>query len=254
MKQKILSAIIMLLTAVSANAQKPGVYIMDTQGYYWTTDDWKNASTPNAIALVTPKVKILIALEDATPYEIPWGPSGNVNDVVSTMNNGSNSMLGEEWADVDGASNTKAMIRQLPAQVPGTALEIITEWRFPDGTEGYIPAIGEMFQVFKNIREVNRALAACGGQTIPYEYYWTSTQHYLPYRIWTIGKPDQRGRIWFANLRHGKTPVAHYQGGIHNHYTFRLRPCGTMPKVIDMDEEEEDSKDETLEGVVAMDY
>lgn len=41
----------------------------------------------------------------------------------------------------------------------------------------YIPSVGEMYLIYTHRKEINAALRHVGGQEIPGEWYWTSTEH-----------------------------------------------------------------------------
>ena len=237
----ILAMMLMCLTETSS-AQEPGVYIMSLSGCFVNPDEWSEDEfgDANAVALVTDKMRALIALTDASKYDMEWGPSGLVGDVLYSENNYSNSVIGEEWKDCDGMLNTVALTENLPNE-PGTALSAIEDFRFPDGTIAYMPAVGEFFEVSRHIDDVNKALVLAGGHPLVGYWYWTSTQHYLPYRVWAYGGVTDEGTRWFAQLRNGNNSIADKYGPSY----CRLRLFGVMPEVQEINDDEF----EEMEGI-----
>ena len=242
MKKYVIILAMLLTILMPASAQEKGVYIMSLDGAFvhpdeWTEDQFGDA---NAVALITDKIRVLIALTDASKYDMEWGPSGLVNDVLYSKVNYSNSVIGEEWKDCDGMLNTVALTENLPNR-PGTALSTVSDFRFPDGTIAYMPAVGEFFEVSRHIDDVNRALVIAGGHPLVGYWYWTSTQHYLPYRVWAYGGETKDGGRWFAQLRNGNNRIAEKYGPAY----CRLRLFGVMPEI----EEVNDDDFENVEGV-----
>lgn len=45
----------------------------------------------------------------------------------------------------------------------------------------YIPSVGEMYLIYTHRKEINAALRHVGGQEIPGEWYWTSTEYSATY-------------------------------------------------------------------------
>lgn len=214
----------------TADGKMPeGVYIMDVDNEFTEWHEWEKGSTrPAAIALISKKIKVLIALHDASYKKVIWGPTGAVNEIMLTLPNHSNRELGEEWADMNGEKNTDLLVEYLnPRQ--SSALWLAGNYIFPDKdeTRGYLPAIGEFFEVYDHIEDVNDALLKAGGDVLRDEWYWTSTQHYLDYRMWAFGGFDSEGNRWFAQLRNGDNIYAERYG------IFRawVRAFGRMPEV-----------------------
>lgn len=69
----------------------------------------------------------------------------------------------------------------------------------------YIPSVGEMYLIYTHRKEINAALRHVGGQEIPGEWYWTSTE-YSAASAWGLGlsggglihwntKASDRGRV-----------------------------------------------------------
>lgn len=235
LKKIFILALMTLLTAISMSAQEYGVYVMSRSGSFVTPEEWSEDEfgEANAVAMITSKIRVLIALKDASKYDMEWGPSGIIDDVFYSEVNYSNTEIGEEWMDCDGLLNTVSLKENLPDE-PGTALSMTSDFRFPDGTAAYIPAVGEFFEVSRHIDDVNKALVVAGGHPLVGYWYWTSTQHYIPYRIWAYGGETADGSRWFAQLRNGDNEMADQYGPA----LCRLRLFGVMPEVeeVNMDE------------------
>lgn len=244
--RKLFFIMLISLITIDVSAQEPGVYIMSLSGTFVHPREWSQEKfgDANAVALVTSKMRVLIALTDASKYDMEWGPSGIVNDVLYSVSNHSNSNIGEEWKDCDGMLNTVALTENLPDE-HGTALSAVSDFRFPDGTIAYIPAVGEFFEVSRHIDDVNKALVIAGGHPLVGYWYWTSTQHYLPYRVWAYGGTTDEGTRWFAQLRNGNNSMAQKYGPA----LCRLRLFGVLPEVeeVNMDDFETIEEDENYD-------
>lgn len=59
----------------------------------------------------------------------------------------------------------------------------------------YIPSVGEMYLIYTHRKEINAALRHVGGQEIPGEWYWTSTEHSATY-AWGLRLSDGYLSSW----------------------------------------------------------
>ena len=59
----------------------------------------------------------------------------------------------------------------------------------------YIPSVGEMYLIYTHRKEINAALRHVGGQEIPGEWYWTSTEHSATY-AWGLHLSDGTLGSW----------------------------------------------------------
>lgn len=59
----------------------------------------------------------------------------------------------------------------------------------------YIPSVGEMYLIYTHRKEINAALRHVGGQEIPGEWYWTSTEYSAAY-AWYLGLSDGGLAYW----------------------------------------------------------
>lgn len=198
-----------------------GVYLLDKRGNLIEIKDFdsRNKWTAVGVALITENTRALIALHNARE-KVVWGPDGMVNG-VSHSNSNSNSDPENITSDYDGIGNTTKLIRAL-SPTPSTALMKARNFVFPNGAKGYLPALGEIIDMFKNIELVNAALEKVGGDPIVNEWYWTSSLHLQNYRAWSYGDPS--GTRSFAQLRNNKSPLADKYGAAY----IQVRPFGPL--------------------------
>ena len=207
-----------------------GVYVFDLNGDFYSFDSWdaQNNDKVVGIALITNHTKALIALRNAnTNGKVVWGPDGLVDGVVSTEPNYSNNTPGKALSDYNGSSNTQKEVRQLMPQ-NNTALYLASSYMFPNNSKGYLPALGELVDMFENMESVNNLLEKVNGEKIKNDWYWSSTQHYLRYRMWECKGVDG----WFAELRNENSPLTETYGVFYRD----VRPFGTIPQTIEIDD------------------
>lgn len=152
---------------------KFGVYIQDKSGILWTTDSWNtsNNSNANAIAVLTPNVKVLVALTDSDGAKPMYSSnSGALENYMTAISDETKAK-----ADYKGAENT-ANIMKLQSST-SYAAGWCNAFTFPDGkTKGHLPSLGEFWEVYQNKSLVDAALSKCGGTAINTEDgYWCST-------------------------------------------------------------------------------
>lgn len=61
----------------------------------------------------------------------------------------------------------------------------------------YIPSVGEMYLIYTHRKEINAALRHVGGQEIPGEWYWTSTEYSAAY-AWGLYLSDGTLSTWLT--------------------------------------------------------
>lgn len=212
------------ITVTNNTIPSNGIYVYDTDGNFTPSKMWKveNNSKVVGIAIITNRTKALIALKNAHDgKKVIWGPDGFVNGISRSEIN-SNFKPGFAALDYNGEENTYLLLNSLLPNA-GTAIRIAKDFMFPDGTKGYLPALGELIDVFNNLNEVNELLMKVGGEIIENTWYWTSTQHYLNYRAWAYGG-DASGSNSFAQLRNGNSQIAKTYGAAY----LLVRPFGTI--------------------------
>lgn len=221
MKKKtvlLMSAIMMALSAITANGTNVpnGIYIVSTDGEYYITSNWVSSKTAMGIAIVTDNTHAMMSLDYLTYNDANtiWGPSGNVAGPLVTEPNYSNCKPGVVINDYAGRYNTNMLSNSLVFDEE-TAVYLATHYKFANGFSGYLPGLGELIDVFQNLTEVNNALETAGGTQIVEDWHWTSSQHYLEYRIWAYGGKDSEGNRWFAQLRNSDNNMAQLYGAVY---------------------------------------
>ena len=218
------------------------VFIIDKNGYGVTIEDWTSSMGAIAVALQTKNVNARISLTNLSKNKLTFGLSGNIDGIAKTSSNKSNMIPGDQAkTDYAGKNNTDKEV-QLLFTKDETVIRLIATYSFPDGANGYVPSLGEMRELFRYQSEINAALRKVGGTPVVDDWYWTSTQHYLPYRIWAYGGYNDDDTRWFAQLRNGNNPIA-AQYGICKLHCRPFAELGTPglhseQKRIELDNEE----------------
>lgn len=218
------------------------VFIIDKNGYGVTIEDWTSSMGVIAVALQTKNVNARISLTNLSKNKLTFGLSGNIDGIAKTSPNRSNMIPGDQAkTDYAGKNNTDKEV-QLLFTNEETVMRLIATYSFPDGANGYVPSLGEMRELFRYQSEINAALRKVGGTPVIDDWYWTSTQHYLPYRIWAYGGYNDDDTRWFAQLRNGNNPIAAQYGicKLHCRPFAELGTPGLHPeqKRIELDNEE----------------
>lgn len=209
-----------LAASISPDSARNGVYIMDWDGRLVPTEKWDTNYQALAVAVIEDEYRARIALQDCNK-EVVWGPEGlNLNVVASTAEANDNG--GEGLLDYNGEYNTYQFnSRQSVADT--TALFISQNYNFQDGSQGYLPALGELYSIYQNrLEEINDALALCGGQPLT-GWYWSSTQKMNPGRAWAF---DYSHGLCFAQLRSGQSAGA----DLYGIFCCKVRPFGSIKK------------------------
>ena len=209
-------------TTTNNSVDKTTVYIYDKQGKLTDAGKWDPMNNGNVVgvALITNKIRVLISLHNVGGKEkYVWGPDGMVDGVPSSTSN-SNSNAGNILSDYDGKGNTMKLMNSLYPSTK-TALYKASNYVFPNGEKGYLPALGEIIEVFRNIESINAALLKAGGEIIENDWYWTSSLHMQKYRAWSIAGYSLE---YFANLRNGSSPLAKQYGAAYMY----VRPFGSI--------------------------
>ena len=153
-----------------------GAYIQDVDGNLYTESEWDTMKVANGIAVVTDECSFVIALEDVGD-NIPWSGAAWASSLTTTTDK-SVALL-----DFNGEANTYNMI--LTEQGSENAAKRCSDYLFPAGQSGYLGAAGEWALVSTMLSDINNLLSVVGGNAIPENEIWTSTQ-YNSGRAWTI--------------------------------------------------------------------
>lgn len=211
--------------AMDADSVRNGVYVMDWEGRLVLPDQWDTAYQALAVAVVAPRFRARIALDDCGGRMV-WGPDGlNLNVIASTAE--ANDDGGEGLLDYAGEYNTCQFMRRTAVD-DTMALYVSHHYHFADGSVGYLPALGELDYISRHCkRKVNETLVLCGGTPIQ-GWHWTSTQKMRPNRAWALNLDDGK---CFAQLRSGQSPGADMYGAFH----CNTRPFGAIEKRVEGD-------------------
>lgn len=161
---------------ISQKSIPNGVYICDNNGQLWKKTDWSTSNNSNAsgVAVKTNNCAFVIAKKEQT--SIQWGG-------FNTLINGCTTTTDESTAkkDYSGKQNTDAIVSQL-GESDTYAARYCKEYTFPHGVQGYLPALGEWYEVYQNILEVNACMSLIGGDplydsSIGNYVKWSSTQY-----------------------------------------------------------------------------
>ena len=148
-----------------------GVSIQHIGGNFYTTDDWAakgfSNDDANGVAVKGEQYGFVIA---KTWFDgVPWASDASnlVNGILTTTNSD------EAKTDFAGAANTELML----ATDTNGAAYICSNYTFPNGAKGYLPAAGEADVITKNITTITSAMNLISGNTIPNNPIWSSTQY-----------------------------------------------------------------------------
>lgn len=150
-----------------------GVYIMHKNRFLVTRDNWSFSNDDaSGVAVKTDNCAFVIAKEEQT--SIKWGGYGTLIDGCTTTTNSNTAKI-----DYNGKQNTNAIVSQLGTSETYAA-RYCKEYIFLHGAQGYLPALGELYEVYQNKTEVNACMSLIGGKalfdnSIPRR--WSSTQY-----------------------------------------------------------------------------
>lgn len=149
-----------------------GVFIQHIDGTLYTKDEWVANGfandLANGVAVRTKKIAVVVA-KAFLSGSYAWEPQ---TEAVEGCGTG--------YSDYNGLANTEAIIKVATSGAAYAASQYV----FPNGAKGYLPAMGELSVVYKdNYAEVESALMAIGGASLnPGDYYtdndvWSSSQY-----------------------------------------------------------------------------
>lgn len=152
-----------------------GVYIMHKDRFLVKKERW---AFPNedasGVAVKTDNCAFVIAKEEQTSIE--WGGMGTfINGCITTTNSNTAKI------DYNGKQNTNAIVSQL-GMSETYAARYCKEYTFPHGVQGYLPTLGELYEVYQNKSEVDACMSLIDGKplldsSIFNSRKWSSTQY-----------------------------------------------------------------------------
>lgn len=159
--------------------EKPiGVFIYTTDGEFITSDAWDTANNDKAVGVFVNDGEhdFVIAKQNTSASSLQWGGYKKELTSIPAISSKNNALL-----DFDGAGNTPKIMAELAGYndtyVTGApAAEACANFIFPNGKNGYLPALGEWNLAYANKTAISDAMAKCGGTAIKSDCYWSSTQ------------------------------------------------------------------------------
>lgn len=155
-----------------------GAYIQHINGNFFTIDEWKllidDNDKANGVVVIDDNARFVIAKSDIGRYY--WGPKASTANVTNATT------LAAAEANYNGVANTNAMMIAYPNNTSYAAYNC-TNFVFPNGNNGYVPALGEWAIVHDNKDIINSALELIGGNALA-GGYWSSTQGASTGRAW----------------------------------------------------------------------
>ena len=152
-----------------------GVYIQHINGNLFTIDEWKllinDNDKANGVAVINDNARFVMAKKDA--YGGCWAnASDNISGILTT------SKAADAKKDYLGVSNTNAIIAKYPNEGNYYCVAIAcANFLFPNGSNGYLPALGELAIAYNYKTEIDAAITLIGGTTLVADLYWSSTQY-----------------------------------------------------------------------------
>lgn len=143
-----------------------GVYIEDIKGNLYTKDQWSNQATPNSVMVITSECKVSISLEREIKESFGYSTAGKYCTALP---------LSKAKVDYKGKENSENIHKSTESleYADGYCLELSV---LPNRKACYLPALGELLMIYKNLSKVNECLSACGGnQMLEDGTYWSST-------------------------------------------------------------------------------
>lgn len=166
------------------------LYIQHVDGTLYTQEEWEQGGfsndQANGVAVVALD-NFVIAKDDASSSKCKWGGYNKTLTGVSLAKS-----LAAALLDFDGMGNTQKIIEQLSGSIDSLnvvgapAAETCANYTFPNGKNGHLPSMGELYAACNNKAMVDSALTLIGGTAIESTYYWTST-------------PISDASVWFIN-------------------------------------------------------
>ena len=141
-----------------------GVYICTNEGKLYPKADWNQDNNDNSVgvAIVTDNVRLLIKKGIEAKSNIPWSSALDGVDLPE-ISNGDN-------ADYNGMNNSAAIRQAAPSEndTNNAAWYCYSQTISVNSKNinGYLPAIGELLDIYGNKSDIEDALTLIGSQTI----------------------------------------------------------------------------------------
>ena len=169
------------------NLKSSNVYIQHIDSSIYTIGEWLYSGfsddEANGVALITDSYSCVISKKYGM-YNIYISSKqyfGNANVMITTD---------EEVAvtDMAGYANTQHLL----SDNTSGAIYSCATYTFPNGSKGYLPALGELKAVWQELDSINMAMEIIGGVKIDYSVpHWSSTLYSFK-EAWLIDKSGTR--------------------------------------------------------------
>ena len=173
---------------LSVETTKPvTVKIKHVDGSLWTADAWTAGlaegvvtnEQATGIAIPDPRdpYSYMCVLHPTAKMECTWSSTTNAEIDGALITDGTTAGSAIALADYAGQANTDAILAAVAAGTieDAPAAQFCAETTFADGKKGYLPAAGELAQIFK-LSQVKTCLKACGASAYHLQSAWSSTQ------------------------------------------------------------------------------
>lgn len=163
----------------------PGVYIQHVDGGFYTKDEWSSGnygnSKANGIALLSDSFSsFVVSLNRLSSQK--WSSNKVFIDGIRYSAN--------VISDFNGEQSTNEIVRNYPEQQ--SAAKLCTEYIFPNGKHGYLPAGGELYALYNNKGLIQELMTAVGGADISSGNIWIAAQ-----------SGNDSSYAWYINLATG---------------------------------------------------
>lgn len=148
-----------------------GVFIQHVDGRVFSTAGWTDGGfsndQANGVVVSTDSARFVIAKDNVSTSMIWSSNTSSLVDGILTTTDAT-----EAKTDFAGQANTELM---LATDTSGAGYSC-ANYTFPNGTKGYLPALGEWDIAYQNKSAIDTAMTLIGGTALGSNYYWSSTQ------------------------------------------------------------------------------
>lgn len=162
-------------TGYLPNEAPKGVYIMDINQMIFPKESWNTSLKPSGIFVKTDRDSYCISLTEFY-RTVKWG------EKVLVPNCFTSTERSKVKDDYNGRENTSAIVTKYGDR--NFAAKVCLDYQFPHGSYGYLPSIGEWYDVLENgdVRKIDECLLLVEGNTlfndgVSDHYKWSSSQY-----------------------------------------------------------------------------
>ena len=163
---------------INSAGKANGVYVITATGEL--VDKATAAADAIGVALITDNQRIMIAksnASDGTNNTLYWGYNLQDKDVEG-INNTSSSNTAK--TDYNGAANTAAIIaaysQHSVTMDAKDMCKVLASYAEGGFTDWYVPAAGQLYEIYTNKSAINSILSNIGGTSIDSGSYWSSSE------------------------------------------------------------------------------